>query len=525
MKQFLAFAALALAATTAQAQWNTGNKPVALIDCSGHGDYYVSNPKAVRTNDGKTWLSYKVWEDNGVHTYLQLLDKDGVLQFDGLGVKVNDYQTPTWWSEYQLAVASDGSALVSLADSRSETEPTGGEGRYLNFQPAIYKVGQDGSLLWGLDGITFPAYQHAPYTDIFVNGDDVYFQFTQTQDTPSGVGPQGLPQKAASPAKAEGMTGTWMNRISPDGTLAFSECKALYGQIIPSDGSNLLVFSAGGYGATVNKMNRDLESVWDEPLTYDDNSYGGYEMRPYKIAPDGEGGAAVAFVRAMGDFAHNIRVQYITADGDLGFGLTGIDAYNAEEYDHDYPGIALNNKTKEIMVDWEDQMGEYTQSINKFSYSGERLWGETGIQILSKDSPSGYAWGRIGSGSLSNGDWILAVRDIAAWANEKIVIMRLNPNGEIVWKKSFGRNLDVSNPTLIVEEDATYLFYRGTSSLDVLRVFNADGTTTGIESVQEETAQNPKAYYAVDGKKLDAPTKGINIVQYSDGSVRKVFKK
>lgn len=524
MKKFFTLTAMALAAMAASAQWNTTNKPTALIDCSGHGDYYISNPKAVRTNDGKTWLSYKVWEDNGVHTYLQLLNKEGVLQFDGLGIKVNDYETPTWWSEYQLAVASDGSALVSVADSRSEGSPSGGD-RYLNFQPAIYKVGQDGSFLWGLDGITFPAYQHAPYTDIFVNGDDVFFQFTQTQDTQSGVGPQSVSFKASASTEAEGMAGTWMNRISSDGTVAFSECKALYGQVIPSSGSDLLVFSSGGYGASVNKVNRDLEPVWNEPLTYDDNAYGGYEMRPYKIAPDGEGGAAVAFVRNMGQFAHNIRVQYVTADGDLGFGLTGIDAYNAEEYDHDYPGIALNSKTKEIMVDWEDQMGEYTQSIGKYSFSGERSWGETGIQILSKDSPSGYAWGRIGSGALSNGDWILAVRDVAAWANEKIVIMRLNPNGEVVWKKSFGRNLEVSNPTFIVEEDATYLYYRGKSSLDVLRVFNADGTTTGIENVQEQAEQTPKAYYTVDGKKLDVPTKGINIVRYADGSVRKVFKK
>ncbi len=525
MKQFLALAALALAATTAQAQWNTGNKPAALIDCSGQGDDYVTTLMGARTNDGKTWLSYKVWESNGVHTYLQLLDKNGVKQFDGLGIKVNDYETPIWWSKYQLAVASDGSALVSVADSRSETEPTSSTGHYQTFQPTIYKIGQDGSFLWGLEGITFPAYQSAPYTDIFVNGDDVFFQFTQTRTNRDLTGFQGMPQNISQSTKAESEVGTWMNRISPDGTLAFNECKSLYGQIIPSDGSNLLVFSSGGEGARVNKVNRDLEPVWSEPVTYDNYSYSGYEMRPYKIAPDGEGGAAVAFVRLRGIYAHNIRIQYITSDGDLGFGLTGIDAYNAEEYDHLYPGIALNSKTKEIMVDWESQLDEYTQSVGKYTYSGERLWGNLGINLLSKVSPGGFAYARIGSSALSNGDWILAVRDVKDWDNEKIVVMRLNPNGEIIWKKNFGRSLSISNPIMFIEEDASYIFYRGESSLDVLRVFNSDGSTTGIDNVQEKTEQQPEAYYTVDGKKLNAPTKGVNIVRYADGSVRKFFKK
>lgn len=500
-KKIFTLMACAMTALTSSAQWNTAAKPSALIDCSGHGDYYVCNPLSARTTDGKTWLSYKVWETTGVHTYLQLLDKDGIKQFDGLGILVNNYQTPSWWSKYQLAVANDGSALVSVADSRSETITDNTQVSGSAFEPAIYKIGQDGSFLWGLNGVSFSKYQKAPYTDIFVNGDDVYLQFTDTSNE---------------------NIGTYMNRISSDGVAAFDECKAVYGQCVPTLNGDLLVFSASGDGAQVNRINRNLESVWDSPIVYDSYSYGGHELRPYKIAIDGEGGAAVAYTRNMGDFAHNIRVQHIGADGELGFGLTGIDAYNAEEYDHDYPGIAVNKQTKEIMVDWEDQLDLYTQSIGKYTYNGDRQWGEKGIQVLSKTSTTGYAYGRVGSGALSNGDWILAVRDADGWANEKLVIMRLDKDGGIVWKKTYGRGLDISDPSFIVEEDASYLFFRGESSLDVLRVFNADGTTTGINTLESSENAVPKSYYTLDGKKLNAPQKGINLVRMSDGTARKI---
>lgn len=523
-KTIFTLMACALTAPSVFAQWNTGTTPAVIIDCTeAKSDYYACSPKAARTPDGKTWLSYKVWETNGVHSYVQLLDQNGVKQFEGLGIKLNDYPTPPSWSEYQFVVASDGSAIVSLADSRSEVSDEtkaqvrsigankNSEGKtYLAFQPAIYKISQSGDLEWGLDGITFEKYQQAPYTDIFVNGDDIFFQFTDFSDNIN-----------------EGIT--YINRISLDGVVAFDECKPLYGQLVPSLNGDMLVFSSGGEGATVNRVNRDLEPVWESPITYDNYSCNNYEMRPYKIASDGEGGAAVAFVRNMGDFAHNIRLQYINADGELGFGLTGIDTYNAEMYDHAYPNITLNSKTKEIMVDWEDHMADqaedYTQSIGKYSYSGDRLWGELGIQILSKSSPSGYAYASVGSGALSNGDWILAVRDINGWDDEKLTVMRLNHDGGIVWKKDFGNNILVSDATCIVEEDATYIFFRGKNSLDAVRVFNADGSTSDIDGIQNTDNAEPMAYYSIDGKKLNVPKKGVNIVRMTDGTAKKTVLK
>lgn len=51
----------------------------------------------------------------------------------------------------------------------------------------------------------------------------------------------------------------------------------------------------------------------------------------------------------------------------------------------------------------------------------------------------------------------------------------------------------------------------------------ANATITGIEDEKYESEAKVVGYYSIDGKKLDAPSKGLNIVRYSDGSAKKVI--
>nr|WP_301840081.1 leucine-rich repeat domain-containing protein [uncultured Prevotella sp.] len=46
---------------------------------------------------------------------------------------------------------------------------------------------------------------------------------------------------------------------------------------------------------------------------------------------------------------------------------------------------------------------------------------------------------------------------------------------------------------------------------------------TGIDKVTTSTDANELSRYSVNGQRLSVPTKGLNIVKYSDGSVKKVF--
>jgi len=510
IKKLMTVMFCALACGTATAQWNTTKTPFTIYDCTDKGDYYICTPHFARTTNGKTWMAYKIWlkdenDNTCVSTYVQLLDQDGNKVFDDLGIRLNSYPTDTWWSEFGAEVDPDGNFIVSVADARGTEAPA--DGHYRDFVPAVYKINQEGDMLWGLDGIALTDFRHAPYTNVFINGDKTYFQFTQTDGD---------------------NVGTYTCRIGSDGTVEVDPVY-LYGQMVPSVGSDMLCFSATGEGPCVQRYNSNLEAVWEEPIVYDTLAYGGYDLRPYKIASDGEGGAAVTWICNMGMFAHNVRAQYITADGDLGFGLAAKYLYNKEEYDHDYCGITINTDTKEIMVDWEDQLEDYTVSVSKLNYGGDYLWGETGIQTESKDGSNAFQYTRIGSGSLKSGDWILACANDAAWNNATIIVKRLDTDGNVLWRKVLGRALGITRPTTFVEEDFTYIFWRDDAkeALMGIRISNADGTFTGIDATQaaDKASTDIKDIYTIDGKRLSEPQKGLNIVRYADGTIGKKFVK
>jgi hypothetical protein len=541
MKKLYALITLALAGiTTASAQWNTNATPKCIFSTThvdpetGEtvvGDYYACNPKAVRTPDKKTWIAWKTsrsFKVNGVTragecTYLQLLDINGVPQFEE-PILINDHVTASWWSEYALCVASDGSAIVTVADSRAEEATMEGEERNgRNFSPAIYKIDQEGNFLWGLDGVEYRNFISCPYTTAYVVGDDTFFIFCElSEDSTTGI--------------------TYIQRISLDGVPAWEEPKVLRDEaflqykILPSLDGDLLLFDYTADGSRVQRLNRDLEEQWDEPVIYDDHHYGGYEMNHYRIVSDGNGGACVAFQRAMGDFAHNIRVQHINEDGSLGFGLEGLDAANTEDNDYDYCGIAVNPDTQEILVDFESQLAStYDVMLQKFSFDGDYLFNELGLSIANKNrATNAYAFGKVGSGAIpGTSDWIVCYRDVQNFFNVSFVIRRYDKDGNRVWTRTIGRELDPTSVTMAVEKEATYLFYREQKSskepgIKIFRIsndgdYNVTYPDTGIETVRGAKTQQ-QSFYSLDGKQLTQPQHGLNIVRNTDGTVTKVIR-
>ena len=551
MKKLYSLLFLAVAATqTVSAQWNTGATPKLLFglehtdELTGEtvtgGDYYACNPKAVRTADKKTWLAWKTGRSfmlngtvrHGESTYLQLLDRDGNAVFDE-PILVNDHVTPSWWSEYSLCVAADGSAIVTVADSRGEEAAMNTDERNgTSFYPAIYKVDQEGNFLWGLDGISFDWANNAPFTYAAVAGDNTYFIFRHMSNS---YDEQGQPIPGEN-------TGTYIVRVDDDGTWTeprrLSENEVAHYQIVASEGQDFLLFGDTPDGACVTRYTPEFESVWGETVTYDQYKYEGYEMNHYKLAADGNGGACVAFVRNMGGFTHNIRVQHINGDGSLGFGLSGLDCANTVDNDYDYCTIAVNTENEEIMVDFEAQLpSTYDVMLQKFSFDGDYLFNDQGLSIANKSrATNDYAFGKVGCGAIpGTTDWIVAYRDVQSFVNSSFVIRRYDKDGKRVWTRTIGRELDPTNTTMVVEKEATYLFYRETRSakepgIKIFRIGN-DGTynvtydddPTGIKTAGSASS-TAAHYYAPDGKQLQQPRHGLNIVRKSDGTVLKVMQ-
>ncbi len=549
MKRFYTIMLLGMAAlTSVHAQWNTNATPQCLLSANyvdeqgvAHkgGDYYGCSVKTARTADKKTWVAWKTSgkkevrgvKRTAVRTYLQLLDKDGVPQFD-TPILVNDYATTTWWSRYGLCVAADGSAIVTVADGRAEEATLSDDMDHpYGFQPAIYKIDQEGNFLWGLDGVEYREYMDAGYTNCFVIGSDTYFIFCNV--------------KYGDETADDALYGTFIQRISDDGVPVWdapkrlSPTSELQYELLPTTNDELLFFDRTNDGSRVQRMNKDLEPVWDEPVIYDEYAYGGNAMNSYRVVSDGMGGACVAFQRFMGEFSHNIRVQHINEDGSLGFGLSGLDAYNAEEYDHNYPSIAVNPATQEILVQFASEMGDGGCVMHqKFSYDGDYLYDERGKTIAqkSKSTSNGYMFGVEGVGSLSGGDWIAIYRDLAAYARESFIIRRYDKDGNQVWTRTIGRNLSASDINLTVEDEAVYLFYREYNDdkepgIKMFRIAT-DGSYNvtypdqpdGIQEVEGRSSASVSHFFTPDGRRHAQPQRGLNIVRKADGSVEKVLR-
>ena len=540
MKRLYTLLLLALTVTvTASAQWNTNATPVCIYPNATGGDYYACNPKVKRTPDKKTWIAWHTWgkkaingiDRDAVRTYLQLLDRDGVPQFEE-PIMVNDHITNSYWSEYALQVAADGSAIVTVADGRAEEGDMTDDQTHANgFQPAIYKIDQEGNFLWGLDGVEYPQYREAAFTNAYVVGEDTYFIFFNNSEDGSGI--------------AEDMTGigTFIQRINDDGTTAWEQPRKwsdgfIQPQIVPSTDGEFLLFDKSPSGSLVHRLNRDLEEVWGEPVVYDENKYDGYAMNAYSLVPDGQGGAVSCFVRNMSGFTHNIRVQHVNADGSLGFGLTGLDAANTEDNDYDYCSVSVNPATEEILVDFESQLASsYDVMLQKFSYDGDYLFDDMGLSIASKDRSNAFAFGQVGTGALENGDWIVAYRDVQAYgANTSFVIRRYDKDGKRLWTKTIGRNIDPSGISFFVEKEAAYLFYREAAAnknpgITIFRMatdgsFNVEygqSEPDGISAVAA-AGQGAASYYSLDGKPMAQPQKGMTLVRRADGTVSKVIR-
>lgn len=92
------------------------------------------------------------------------------------------------------------------------------------------------------------------------------------------------------------------------------------------------------------------------------------------------------------------------------------------------------------------------------------------------------------------------------------------------------------NEDITVGGSEVYFYQTGFDDYGVQSVYYGGGerresnvswysVTSAISNVSAKDAMTVKTVYTIDGKRLDAPRKGINIVKMGDGSVRKVFVK
>ena len=81
------------------------------------------------------------------------------------------------------------------------------------------------------------------------------------------------------------------------------------------------------------------------------------------------------------------------------------------------------------------------------------------------------------------------------------------------------------NVTLYVPK-GSYVYYRIADFWDeFIQIKEFDAIAADIENTHSAHSVKELTRYAVNGQRLATPAKGLNIVRYSDGTVKKVMEK
>jgi hypothetical protein len=400
-------------------QWSTN--PAANLTLADMANDQVQ-PKIRATPDGGCYVS---WFDNrtgGYDVYLQRLNAAGVEQWQHNGILIRDRGVSST-VDYELAVDSVGNAIIAYND---DTFNPGTQ------QVMVQKVDPSGNLLWGAgtrvsDGV---ASWIAPPKVCVLPGDAVGVAYTGTNTVlvqkldSAGVAQWASPVAVSEtshymstcdikPGDSGGAIVLWVRGSTTNPT---TSSKALYSQKFDSAGVPVWTgtgVSIGG-GSPVIVFN----------TTSIQNGY-----FPTFLS-DGAGGAVYGWYEIGG--SRNAYIQHVLSNGTLKFvapvantGATpGLARYGA--------GLAYNTSTGEYFL--ASESGTTVSStataamVQKFDSSGNRLWGDTGVEVLpGPNSPSFVQCMASGDGCmvfcLNNG----------GTSNGTVLGSRVNGDSTVAW--------------------------------------------------------------------------------------------
>ena len=408
---FLLF--LILAKLSVPAQWNPNvavNLEVAGVN--------AADMQTAFTADGKTWIAFFNQVGSNYVMRAQLLDINGNKLLGPNGVVVNDKPTGSATFVFNVTVDAAGNLIIAAQDQR-----TSGTN-----MAVIHKIAQDGTALWGTDGIVLGA-GLAPYPAVLSTGEVVVGWSESTANTLS------------------------LQKITTAGTLAWTTpiqvrvgtTRTSRGQIIGgSGGSFTVVFQRAGVGVSTTlyaqRYKNDGSTFWTAPVQLSNQTTSG--ARYYSLLAENDT-TYFGYYASQGS-RFNSWVQRINADGTLPYGINGT-AFNTSTAPTDpyqqTTNIALTPGSPYI---WsvcsfsntlQSQYGIFVQKFLKST--GERQLSATGKQVYPIAATMEQQTGQL---SLFNDTPAFMFYD----KDYKIYSTRLDANGDFVWP---GNRVELSTTT------------------------------------------------------------------------------
>jgi len=419
-----------------QAQWSADSlQNLAIADTTGE----QAIPKINATSDGGCYIS---WFDNrsgNYSVYLQRLNSAGEAQWTPNGLLISDHTQQSWLVDYDMAVDNNDNAVIVFADIRN--------GGNSDLDIFAYKIGPDGSFLWGADGIglsdsTQPEFEAAPKVTATSSGNFVIawqkiataynICFQKISETGQKMwGDNGINYTGASghnlsspdliAADNDSVIAYWKNSTGP----SYSPTTYLYTQKFAPDGSE--TWTSGG----VLIYNSGHISAWTYPQIYTDEN----------------GGAFFTWHDSPTSSETYSWVQHVNSNGNLIFPLNGVKVSTNSGMLHWNPTLSYIASTDELLVFWvvsdgnQNYYGLYGQ---KFSPQGTRLWTDTGKEFIPLVNEQ---ISFLNSNPVGTDIYICYFIDPSV-LNNSVKAFKINANGNTLW----GSRL-LSSPTLGTKDD------------------------------------------------------------------------
>lgn len=407
-------------------QWTSNTALNTPVDPASNSN----QPLSVTTSDGKTFISYYKQDGSNYNMYLQLLDAQGVKQFGSSGQLISSYPSGSATFVYNLALDQNDNAIISFQDERTGSQAG-----------VAYKVTTGGTQLWGSSGVVLgPGL--APHAAALPSGDVVI-----------GWNPATSGSISYQKYDAAG-TGVWPSVKSythpGGGNISFPRMFAL------SNNEFIMLYKkpAGTFFITnvyAQRFDLNGDPVWPSPVMLSTGVTN--FVNAINFVPDGNDGLYCSFPAAVTSPVSNEGiVQHLRSDGSLGFGITGAKfttATNINEYENFLAIDTVNQALWMTEIQTDINQNNAGVFVQKFDTSGNRLFGNSAIQLLPISAP----FYRPGGISMMDSSAVVVYTDDAT---NQINAAKINPDGTTAWLPFNTLLCSVSN----VKSDPSLGLYR-----------------------------------------------------------------
>jgi len=318
--------------------------------------------------DGSCYVGWfnDVGGPNFFEVRLQLLDPMGVAQFGADGLLVSSHPHNSFTTGWDLMADSAGNAVLAFTDIRAG-EP----------DVYAYRVNNKGHFLWGPDGVTLTDNTDTEFRPFITETAAGQFAFAWTRDGDSAA--IGLQRLTADGTPVLAAGGVDIVAVPGDGPS--------FPDLVPSSGNEVIVSWVPDFANRIflaQKFDASGNPVWaGGPRTIFNAATLQIGYHPL-VHEDGSGGAYMAW------YAQDLNVyaQRLDSAGNFLFAAGGVAVSTNAAQLRVSPEVSFNPVSGELFVAWTELNSLQSLrgvSAQKFSPTGTRLWGASGLTILALD--------------------------------------------------------------------------------------------------------------------------------------------